>query len=122
MRECKRCNRTLEEKSFVFKGKNKKRGNICNRCRYYSRNSEYKARRNGKKHGYSIDQKEYNNFLLIQNNRCAICKEEKDLVIDHCHKTGKVRGLLCNTCNVGLGMLKDSPDIIRAASQYLTNS
>lgn len=39
--------------------------------------------------------------------------------IDHCHKTGKVRGLLCKTCNTGIGHLKDDPNILRSAINYL---
>lgn len=59
------------------------------------------------------------------NNRCTICKtpfskiwNEHDCV-DHCHKTGQVRGLLCHRCNTGLGMFRDSTKILRAAIQYL---
>jgi len=119
MKECPRCNRMLPEKSFVFKGKNKKRGNICNNCRYKSRNQNYKTRRNGKRSGYKITEEERQALLNFQNESCAICKEKSILVVDHNHITGKIRGLLCNNCNIGIGMLKDSPEIIKAASQYL---
>ena len=45
--------------------------------------------------------------------------EPLGLVIDHNHKTGKVRGLLCGSCNTGIGLLKDSPDVLDAAIEYL---
>lgn len=51
-----------------------------------------------------------------QENRCAICRNPAKLCIDHCHKTSKVRGLLCHPCNVSLGLMKDSfSNLIRAA-------
>lgn len=50
---------------------------------------------------------------------CMICDREIDLVIDHCHESLKVRGVLCNTCNIGLGMFKDSIDLLNAAANYL---
>lgn len=76
--------------------------------------------------------KDYFEELLIkQNNCCAICKmpefitngvksqKEKMLAIDHCHKTLKIRGLLCHKCNVSLGALNDSIDTLQSAIDYL---
>lgn len=62
-----------------------------------------------------------------QKGRCAICGNRPsvkngrvmNLHIDHCHKTGKVRGLLCGACNSGLGMFKDSPKLLLEAVAYL---
>jgi hypothetical protein len=63
---------------------------------------------------------EYQRLIDKSGGRCAICEnDEKDLVIDHDHKTGKVRGLLCRQCNSGLGMFGDSMDILKAAILYL---
>jgi hypothetical protein len=54
---------------------------------------------------------------------CAACYEPLvNPVLDHDHKTGKVRGALCSRCNVGIGMLKDSPGVLRRAAQYLEAS
>jgi len=64
-------------------------------------------------------------LLNAQNFSCAICKRhrddlKKDLAVDHCHKTNKIRGLLCQECNLGLGKFKDSPESLTRAVQYLT--
>lgn len=59
-----------------------------------------------------------------QAGHCAICNRHESVVgalrLDHCHSTGKIRGLLCNGCNVGLGLFKDSPETLIAASEYLS--
>jgi len=74
---------------------------------------------------YNITLSTYNDLLKSQNDRCAICartKEENNryLCVDHCHKTGKIRGLLCSRCNRALGLLKDSKDILNNAIDYIT--
>lgn len=69
---------------------------------------------------YSISIEHYETLLNLQNNKCAIC--EKELTerphIDHCHKSGKIRGLLCSNCNRGIGHFKDSPKLLIKASLY----
>lgn len=66
---------------------------------------------------------DYETVLASQHGVCKICgqppKEDSRLHIDHCHKTDKIRGLLCNNCNLGLGKFKDSPDLLRKAALYL---
>lgn len=57
-----------------------------------------------------------------QGRQCAICRKEshwRDLVFDHNHTTGRFRGLLCGTCNTGIGLLGDSPETLRLAVSYL---
>lgn len=59
-----------------------------------------------------------------QNGCCSVCKKtkvenKKELSIDHCHVTGKIRGILCSNCNSGIGLLKDSIDILELAIEYL---
>lgn len=72
-------------------------------------------------HGMTIE--EYDEKMILQNGRCAICNrpvnEKKSLAVDHDHETEENRGLLCEACNRGLGMLQDSPEILRAALAYL---
>lgn len=75
------------------------------------------------KHKYGVTIEEYKDMLIKCNYRCQICEashsEEKPLHIDHCHKTGKVRGLLCNKCNHGLGFFKDQELLLTNAIKYL---
>jgi hypothetical protein len=72
---------------------------------------------------YDITPEQYLEMALAQDYKCANpgCRKEAELVIDHCHKTGKVRGLLCRECNLLLGQAKDSPEILLGAMQYLEN-
>lgn len=73
--------------------------------------------------GYRLTVGGYLNLLKDQDNKCAICRHRPrrtaDLVIDHNHKTGEVRGLLCGKCNTALGLFRDSPDVLDAAIEYL---
>lgn len=64
---------------------------------------------------------EYQVILARQSGGCAICNAvpEYRLRVDHCHETGRVRGLLCHSCNVGLGWFRDDPKRMRAAVAYL---
>ncbi len=78
---------------------------------------------------FKITIEDYHELLNIQNNVCAICGqpetaknskgEIRPLGIDHDHKTGLVRGLLCHKCNVGLGCYNDSPELLDKAKEYL---
>lgn len=69
---------------------------------------------------YGITEDDYNKMNDEQSSRCLICGVLDDnLSIDHCHRTGRVRGLLCHTCNTGLGMFKDNEDILEKAIEYL---
>lgn len=71
---------------------------------------------------YGMTVTEYEALLRAQDGRCAICGLEptdRNLHVDHCHKTGEVRGLLCTLCNLGIGMLADDAERLRAAADYL---
>lgn len=59
-----------------------------------------------RRYNYDLSQDEYVAMLERQNYQCAICHQEVKLVVDHNHDTGKVRGLLCNICNLGLGLVE----------------
>ena len=70
---------------------------------------------------------EYETLLLEQNFCCAICGQHqseltKALAVDHDHETGKVRGLLCSHCNVGLGHLGDKASNLKKAYEYLAKT
>lgn len=71
---------------------------------------------------------EYQSMLSVQKGLCAICgKEEtstirgkvRQLAVDHCHTTGKIRGLLCGNCNRALGLLKEEPDRVKSMLKYI---
>ncbi len=68
---------------------------------------------------YGITDLQYIQAEFDQDRKCAICKQSKPLEIDHCHKTGKFRGLLCSNCNKVLGMIKDNIKTLREAANYL---
>lgn len=66
-------------------------------------------------------------LLESQGNGCAICgytfgQKKGDMHVDHCHNTGEVRGLLCNECNTGIGLLRENAEIMRSAINYLENA
>jgi hypothetical protein len=82
-----------------------------------------------RKRRFGITPERYSELLKSQNGVCAICNQPeiatrlgkvKALAVDHCHKSGKIRGLLCSDCNTGIGKLKDDPKVLLAAIQYLT--
>jgi hypothetical protein len=85
------------------------------------------------KRHYGITKDEYNSILESQHCSCAICqihlddyagihgngKKVERFSVDHCHTTGKVRGLLCFRCNLAIGYAQDNPDIMEKAAQYI---
>lgn len=75
------------------------------------------------KRTYGISLDDYNSLLEQQNHTCKICHNQcssgRSLAVDHCHSTGKIRGLLCQKCNQGLGMFKDSEELLAKAIVYL---
>jgi len=71
---------------------------------------------------YGITLAEYEAQKEFQGRRCAICKNPPQkirLAVDHDHKTGKLRGLLCSNCNTGMGLLKDDAELLERALEYL---
>ena len=72
------------------------------------------------RHGLSLE--DFENLQQYQGGKCGVCKESplgKHLFVDHCHKSGAVRGLLCQKCNSGIGFLNDSVDLLLSAVEYL---
>lgn len=105
---CKSCCREVRKKSKTTRAE-KQREHLLNR------------------YGLTVDQ--YQLLLEVQSYGCAICKRKdsgvrgkKNLAVDHDHETGRIRGLLCNSCNNGLGRFKDNPEFLRCAARYLENN
>lgn len=82
----------------------------------------------GRKRYYGITGEEYGAMLAQQKGVCAICSKPetamlrgtpKQMHVDHCHETDRIRALLCGSCNMMLGVAKDDPAILRAAADYL---
>jgi hypothetical protein len=80
------------------------------------------------KRKYKINKNEYLSLAYKQHQKCAICQikcsntKKRTLTVDHCHITNKVRGLLCQKCNVLLGMANDNTNILLQAIRYLAES
>lgn len=107
----------------------------CKKCRYNKRDREKekarhreymkerrlkepeKVRQNWERSTYGASKEDI--IKALGYDGCLICGSVHRLHIDHCHKTGKVRGLLCSNCNTGLGMFRDSPMLLNRASEYL---
>lgn len=122
---CSRCDQRLPVASFTIdnsapSGLNR----ACTPCRKEIRNSRQEHRYSYKRL-YGVGTDFYDNLLSIQGGVCAICFSPPGadaLAIDHCHTTGAVRGLLCRSCNAGLGRYNDDPARLRRAADYLENA
>lgn len=93
---------------------------------YYTRRDKEEIREKGWMRRYGITRQEYNDLLEKQRDSCAICqtmevgrKGHTHFHVDHDHSTGKVRGLLCDLCNRGLGYFKDDAYLMRKGTSYL---
>lgn len=123
LRNCSACKQDLPLMSFYRNTKGKYgKSNKCRECtKMHSKEDRVKnaARIGAQKYNSTIE--EINEVLSKIN--CEICgaspKPEKRNFIDHCHTTGKVRGLLCDDCNMGIGRFKDNPDLLKKAIEYL---
>ena len=133
LRCCKKCGliaRNIEELELFVKSKYSKFGryNICKKCHTKSdSNTKHNNSLEKRVKKFGIEVYEYNMMVAKQRNCCAICKKPKEQFegrgnnfhIDHCHTSGKVRGLLCSNCNTGLGQFKDNIKSLENAIQYL---
>lgn len=96
------------------------------RLAYYGGNKEMFAlhqRKSALKLKYNMTLADFDELAAKQSWLCLICnKGSEKLVVDHDHVTGHIRGLLCNTCNMAIGMLGDSPDRLRQAAMYIEST
>jgi hypothetical protein len=116
MLTCTRCKVEKPATAEAFPLHNKKKNGLdswCRACRATYRNENCRGRhRNAISDAALID-------LKATVTQCVICGDSGKLVVDHSHQTGKVRGMLCNHCNRGLGHFRDDPMLLEFAAQYL---
>lgn len=145
MKICKKCKQEKPLTEFHKDSSHKDGLRLdCKECRkpvvaaYYRRNSlrikqrnltqAQRRRANTLRYAYGINTENYEQLFIKQNGKCAICGKPEErkgsayLCVDHCHKTGKVRGLLCHKCNSGIGKLNDDVTLLKNAISYLEYS
>lgn len=140
-KQCARCGEEREASAF-WKSKRASDGlqSYCKQCSMAYEKDRYPGlvkpgfRARHLRKTYGITEGEYAAMLVEQGCRCLICGQHADEAapdgrpsdkafrVDHDHETGRVRGLLCNTCNRVLGLFKDDPDRLMAAAAYLLTS
>jgi hypothetical protein len=144
MINCTKCGEIKDEINFRIRT-NLKRGyhswcreceNIENRKKYIPRppriktvlhkdEVKLKTKKRMLKYRYKLDYEDYIQMYNDQEGKCSICGDIKDLggngglLVDHCHQTNEVRGLLCNNCNSGLGKFKDNEELLMRAIEYI---
>lgn len=134
---CKECSKIVRKNWLAKKDnidfKNHKKWVSRNRHKLAAYNRKYinknremvskKWRMQALKYKYGITYNEYCLILEKQNNTCFICKKEEGdgvrFCVDHCHKTNKVRGILCTHCNSMIGFAKDDIKILSSGIEYL---
>lgn len=119
-----RCKKCKTAATMAWRKKNPKRYN-AGAISWRDRNPDKQHAADIKRH-YGITIEDYNKMLAVQNNRCALCPKEHNtkakrgrLYVDHCHKTGQVRALLCGAHNSMLGYAEDSVEVLQKAIDYL---
>jgi hypothetical protein len=134
MKKCSKC-KIEKEYSAFNKNKSRKDGfqSSCKKC-HSKMMQDYKIkglkkqsdRKVNLKRRYGIAQSEYDKMYNFQKGKCALCDAETigrkgavNFCVDHNHKTGDVRGLLCHNCNVVLGKIKDNREWLSRALKYI---
>lgn len=131
----KTCTKCLKEKDMedFYNLKRSKDGKVssCKVCsqsgrkKSQAKRDDYHRKVAAERHlirKYGITMSERDALLESQGGTCAICKKEGDFVVDHCHSTEDVRGILCRTCNQGLGLFYDDVESLQNAIEYLEGS
>lgn len=123
-RECTTCGIFKSASQFTLTRDKRSFGGVSMRSKCKTCDDVRKYKYNIKRL-YGIPYEDYEEIFDRQNGCCAICKSKVSnnknyrLFVDHCHDTLKIRGLLCQQCNLALGLFKDSPTILKKAIEYL---
>lgn len=117
--ECKTCSKTKNKKYY-----SQNRDKIKKQVKEKSSFNKEKIQNAKLQNKFGITLKDKENLFEKQGRCCAICKTKENVVnrgwdVDHCHDTGKVRGILCSNCNRGLGLFGDDPSVVLNAFEYL---
>ena len=130
MKRCVSCKKEKWDTDF-YKDRSRRDGlqARCKECtkaysRQWKKDNPEAHRSHNLKYAYGITTEQYGLILQEQNYQCMICKADQcntgqNFAVDHDHKTGAVRGLLCQACNTALGKFKDNPELLRRAARYL---
>ena len=114
----KTCLACESEKKKLYFQKNKPA--YAARTKQWRKENPNKKREEHLRQLYGISVDDYEKMLAKQNGVCAVCKKpRKRLCVDHCHKTKKVRGLLCGSCNLAIGNAKEDIKILHKLIDYL---
>ena len=116
---------TVEKRRATLAKYNNKPERKAKMREYYQANKD-RSRDRALQRKYGITLNEYNIMVDKQDHKCYICKRHKDefsktLSVDHCHKTGRVRSLLCINCNRALGMLQENVELMKKLIDYVEN-
>lgn len=129
VQRCKNCGMLFSELNIKIRaGRGKFCSNECYKAfrKKHKKDEKEANRMYQKKHKYGLTVEEYNHIVEDQQSRCLICgvqfSDENRIYVDHDHKTGIVRGMLCRNCNTLLGMAKDDINILKNAIEYLNNA
>lgn len=140
MKECNKCGLSKRENEFTYdKRRSDRKSRFCKKCQseinsisWNKNKNKYKDRKRKydllRDHGITYD--EYLEVLINQNYSCKICGDKPNglgvngmfLHVDHDHSNGAIRGLLCNRCNLGLGLFRDNCKYLSNAIEYLTSN
>ncbi len=131
-KQCSGCHRFFPATLEFFNLRNSGKFGLCEKCRdckseeskFYYKNNPVARRQYHLLNKYGLTQSDYQIIFDRQGGNCAICginqsNLSKPLFIDHNHLTGQRRGLLCNPCNIMVGMAKDNYSILMRAAEYL---
>lgn len=147
MKTCTRCKQEKLLEEFVFNKRSGNYLNSCRKCKKYYQQNWHSIRKHNTnlqrrleyqksaeiralckdrelRKNFGISLSEYEQLLQVQQGKCLGCEKHESellrkLAVDHCHKTGKVRGLLCGNCNTALGLVKENIKTLQNMMEYL---